>query len=161
MTGKSTGQCVRCAGAAVAAMVAAMAIASTAQAAAKADDAFGVWNNGGARVEVYKCGDDACVKIVNQARNINPKRLDAKNPDSALRKVPVVGLTIMNGAKRQGADAGAGRLYNPDDGKTYTGTITSKSRDQIVMAGCVLSVFCKRLTWNRVKSPTAAVAGPK
>jgi uncharacterized protein (DUF2147 family) len=116
-----------------------------------ADQAFGVWRHpeNGSHVEMSKCGAGLCAKIVSIE---DGQKTDDKNPDPALRGRPIVGLPIMTGAKKTGPESWSGSLYNRADGKTYAGTITVRSPDTLDLAGCVLSVFCKTLTWTRVKT---------
>ena len=115
-----------------------------------ADDAFGTWKHpeNGSHVEMYKCGDALCAKIVKVT---DGQKTDDKNPDAAKRNQPVVGLVIMQGAKRSGAKDWKGALYNRADGGTYAGTISVKSKDQIDLSGCTAVVICKTVTWSRVK----------
>lgn len=119
-----------------------------------ADQAFGIWRHpeNGSHVEMSKCGDRLCAKIVSVE---DDQKTDDKNPDAALRSRPIIGLPIMTGAKKTGPASWSGLLYNRADGKTYAGTITVKSTDTLDLAGCVLSVFCKTLTWTRVKGAGA------
>ena len=116
-----------------------------------ADQAFGVWRHpeNGSHVEMSKCGDKLCAKIVSVE---DSQKVDDKNPDPALRNRPIIGLPIMTDAKKTGPATWTGSLYNRADGKTYAGTITVRSSDTLDLAGCVLSVFCKTLTWTRVKN---------
>lgn len=133
------------------ALAAAGAFAFPAAALAQsADDAFGVWRHpeNGSHVEMYKCGPDLCARIV---KVVDAQKTDDKNPDTAKRSQPVVGLVIMQNAKKTGTASWAGNLYNRADGKTYSGTITVKSKDALDLAGCVAVVICKTLTWTRVK----------
>ena len=120
-----------------------MALAQT------ADDAFGVWKHpeNGSHVEMYKCGDGLCAKIVKVA---DGQKTDDKNPDAGKRGRPIVGLVIMQGAKRSGDKGWSGSLYNRADGGTYAGKITVKSKDQIDLSGCTAVVLCKTVTWSRV-----------
>lgn len=115
-----------------------------------ADDAFGTWQHpeNGSHVEMYKCGQDLCAKIV---KVVDAQKTDDKNPDAAKRSQPVVGLVIMTGAKKTGANSWAGSLYNRADGGTYSGKITVKSKDALDLSGCTAVVLCKTLTWTRVK----------
>ena len=46
---------------------------------------------------------------------------------------------------------GAGTLYNRADGKSYSGTVTVKSKSALDLSGCVAAVFCKTTTFTRVK----------
>jgi uncharacterized protein (DUF2147 family) len=120
----------------------------------KAEDAFGLWQGqGGARMEVYSCGDGACIRIARVGGGLTQqRRLDVKNPDAAKRKEPVLGHIIMQDGKRKGALAWGGRMYNPDDGKTYSSTVKPITRDTLQMAGCVMAVVCQKVTWTRTRA---------
>ena len=128
---------------------AALALAATAY-AQSADDAVGVWENpeNKSHTQFYKCGNGVCGKIV---RVVDGQKTDDKNPDAAKRSRPIEGLVIMQGAKKSGPASWSGSLYNRADGKTYTGTLTVKSRNAVELSGCVAVVFCKTTTFTRVK----------
>lgn len=119
-------------------------------AAQTAEDAFGVWKHpeNGSHVEIYKCGGGLCARI---AKVNDGQKTDDKNPDAAKRNRPIVGLVIMSGAKKSGAASWSGSLYNRTDGKSYSGTITVRSKNALDLSGCTLAVFCKTVTWTRVK----------
>jgi uncharacterized protein (DUF2147 family) len=115
-----------------------------------AEDAIGVWLNpeNQSHTEFYKCGDGVCGKIV---KVVDGQKIDDKNPDPVKRSRAIVGLVIMQGAKKTGPNKWAGQLYNRADGKTYSGTVTVKSKNELDLAGCVAAVFCKTTTFTRVK----------
>ena len=115
---------------------------------AQAADPSGTWltETGTSRVRVSPCGGGFCGTIVSTPG----KGLDAKNPDPALRGRSVVGIQILNAPQRDGAGF-SGSLYNPNDGKTYSGSLKLTGPNTLEVAGCVMSVFCKRQTWTRVK----------
>jgi uncharacterized protein (DUF2147 family) len=119
-------------------------------AAQKAEDALGVWLHpeNGSNVEFYKCGEGVCGRIV---KVVDGQKTDNKNPDPAKRNRPIVGLVIMQGAKKTGDNKWSGDLYNREDGKMYSGTVTIKSRDRLDLSGCVALVLCKTVTWTRVR----------
>lgn len=125
-----------------------------------AEGAFGTWRHpeNGSFVEMYKCGEGLCAKI---AKVDDPKLTDDKNPDEKLRGRPLTGLVIMQDAKKTGPASWAGNLYNRMDGKTYAGTITVKGADALDLKGCVLSVFCKTVTWARVADGAAPAPAAK
>ncbi len=128
---------------------AALALATVAY-AQTAEDAIGVWQNpeNKSHTEFYKCGDGVCGKIV---KVVDGQKTDDKNPDPAKRDRPVVGLVILQGAKKTGPNKWAGQLYNRADGKTYSGTLTVKSKSEVDLSGCVAAIFCKTTTFTRVK----------
>ncbi len=61
----------------------------------------------------------------------------------------MVGTPIVLGMKPDGADKWSGQVYNAEDGKTYSGSLTLASADSIQLKGCVASIFCKIATWTR------------
>lgn len=115
-----------------------------------AEDAFGVWEHpdNKSHVEMYKCGDGLCAKIV---KVVDDQKTDDKNPKAELKKRPIMGLVIMTDAKKSGASQWKGDLYNRADGGTYAGTLTVKSKTAIDLQGCTAAVFCRTVTWTKVK----------
>jgi uncharacterized protein (DUF2147 family) len=114
-----------------------------------AEDAFGVWLNpeNQSNVEFYRCGKGLCAKITKVS---DGQKTDDKNPDVAKRNRAIVGLVIMEGAKKSGANAWSGTLYNRADGKSYSGTVTVKAKNSLDLSGCVALVVCRTTTWTRV-----------
>ena len=133
-----------------AAAFATVLVLGTAAYAQTAEDAFGVWLNpeNGSHTEFYKCGDGVCGKIVKVT---DGQKTDDKNPDAAKKSRPIVGLVTMQGAKKTGDNKWAGTLYNRADGKSYSGTLTVKSKTSVELSGCVAAVFCKTTAFSRVK----------
>ena len=127
----------------------AMWAASGVALAQTAEDAFGVWLNpeNQSNVEFYRCGEGLCAKITKVS---DAQKTDDKNPDAAKRNRPIVGLVIMEGAKRSGANTWSGTLYNRADGKSYSGTVTVKAKNTLDLSGCVALVVCRTTTWTRV-----------
>jgi uncharacterized protein (DUF2147 family) len=115
-----------------------------------AEDAFGTWRHpeNGSLINVYQCGGGLCAKVAKVA---DPSRKDDKNPDPKLRNRPVVGVVIMSGAKKSGPKSWSGRLYNTQDGQTYSGTVTVVSKNTLKLEGCVMGgLICQGPTWTRV-----------
>jgi uncharacterized protein (DUF2147 family) len=126
------------------------ALAAAPAAAQTAEDAFGVWEHpdNGSHIRVAKCNGGLCATIVKVK---DPSRKDVHNPDPAKRDRPVEGITIMSGAEKTGEASWSGKLYNTQDGKTYSGTVTVLSKDQLKLEGCVLGgLVCQGPTWTRV-----------
>lgn len=129
-------------------MICAALSATLACGGARADDLSGLWltETGASRVRVAACGTGYCGTLAS----VPGKALDARNPDPALRSRSVVGVQIFEAPRTDGAGY-AGSLYNPSDGKTYSGTMRLNGPNTLEVSGCVLSVFCKRQIWTRVK----------
>lgn len=118
--------------------------------AAGPDDVIGTWSRPGAAtlVQIHRCGDMLCGKITRLPDN---SQRDVYNADPKLRQrllvgVPMfMGLSLTDGAWR-------GKLYLPEDGKTYKVKIFMPSNDRITVRSCAfMHFFCSAETWTRIK----------
>ena len=83
-------------------------------------------------------------------------RADARNPDRALRARPLVGVEIVRGLRQTAPGVWAdGAVYNPDDGRTYTGEIRLRN-GLLELRGCALRIACQTQTWRRPREVIAA-----
>jgi uncharacterized protein (DUF2147 family) len=76
--------------------------------------------------------------------------VDDKNEDASLRSRPLVGLELLNVKGTDNPWYFEGEVYNPSDGKTYSGAINVLGADAMMLKGCALFVFCKEEQWTRV-----------
>lgn len=84
-------------------------------------------------------------------------RLDFRNPDRASRTRSLIGIEIVSGLHQTSPGVWSdGSVYNPDDGRTYTGTIRLRG-DALELRGCALSVFCETQIWRRPEDVLDAV----
>jgi uncharacterized protein (DUF2147 family) len=119
-----------------------------------ASDPRGTWvtEAGDARVHVTKCGEALCGTIVWLKQPIDPAtgkpQVDDKNPDPALARRPIIGLNLFLNMKPHG-DHWSGRIYNADNGKTYSSDVSVIDDKTLKVAGCVL-FFCGSESWSRV-----------
>ena len=119
---------------------------------------YGVWmpEDKASMVEIYDCGEAKCGRVVwmKDGNDENGEALtDIYNPDPDLRSVPVLGLEIMSEIKPT-EDEGVwrGRVYNPQDGRTYDFWLTAESESQIIIEGCGLyNLVCQKHTWDRAE----------
>lgn len=115
----------------------------------------GVWSmeNGKVTVKVSDCGNNLCARIVGLKEPISKidgkPKVDRENPDPSLRKRPLMGLSILIGMKPAGQGLWKGAIYNPDDGKTYSATVSHQG-DAIKVKGCVAAVLCKTNTFVKI-----------
>lgn len=126
--------------------------------AAGADAVLGTWltENKKAHVKVYEKGNEYFGKIV-WLKNPNnddgtPKR-DTKNPDPKLRSRTVLGLNILRGLEYNGNKQWTGgKIYDPNNGKTYSCKMTLASPDTLNIRGFVgISLLGRTSHWTRVK----------
>lgn len=84
-------------------------------------------------------------------------RTDRHNPDRALRSRSLVGIEILRGLRETSPGVwNEGSVYNPDDGRTYTGTIRLRN-GALELRGCALNLFCQTQTWRRPDDVIEAV----
>ncbi len=83
-------------------------------------------------------------------------RVDRRNPDPALRSRPLVGVEIVGGLRETSPGVWTGgRLYNPDDGRTYTGSARLRG-GLLELKGCAFNMVCRSQTWRRPQDVLAA-----
>lgn len=121
-----------------------------------AADPSGLWltEDGEAKVQIYNCGQALCGKLAwlkdpNDPQTKMPK-LDKFNKDASKKSRPVMGLDIISEMKPSGRrDQWSGALYNPEDGNTFSGTLTMQNMLNLKLEGCVLALFCRSEIWKR------------
>ena len=70
----------------------------------------GVWNTGseGGKVQIYRCGDAYCGRIVDAARlRANPDQRDERNSDPRLRNRKLKGLVVYAHGTQDSRDQSA------------------------------------------------------
>jgi len=124
---------------------------------ASAGDARGTWltQDGKAKIGIVNCGGALCGKIVALTEPNDPAtgkpKTDVNNADAAKRTRPMLGIPIVIDMKPGGtADKWSGQVYNAEDGKTYSGSITLVNATTLNLQGCALGgLICKTQTWTR------------
>ena len=121
-----------------------LALAGTSSALAEPrPDVLGEWWTPGfnARVRIEVCGDAAvCGRIV---------WLWDDKPQGIADKTPLVGKPVIEQMQRsEPGHWSGGRLYNPEDGRVYKGSLQLRSASTLVVSGCVLFV-CQTQFWRR------------
>jgi uncharacterized protein (DUF2147 family) len=125
---------------------------------ALATDPQGVWltEDRDAALTITKCDGQLCGQIIwleSATDRSGSPRLDKENPDPAKRTQPICGLVVISGLKPSGQDTWDGRVYNPQDGKTYRGNITVLSNTTLKLRAYIgLPIFGKSQIWTRVQS---------
>lgn len=116
-------------------------------------DATGTWRTPrGAQIALAPCGASLCGRIVSlQPLPGNPRQLDVRNSDAKLRTRPLKGLTMLSGFTGGPPRWTGGKVYNPEDGRTYSGRIELVDANTLKLTGCALAVFCRSQSWTRVR----------
>ncbi len=103
-------------------------------------------------VEIKACGSSVCGFLMSSDDiRKNPAMTDSKNGEASLRSRPLKGLQILQGFTGSGGSWSNGKIYNPDDGKTYSSTLTLKGDNTLEVRGCVFVPLCQTQTWTRLK----------
>jgi uncharacterized protein (DUF2147 family) len=114
----------------------------------------GIWltQAGDAKVRVSRCGGGICGVVVWLKDPIDPAtgkpQVDDKNPNQALTRRPIIGLTLFSGMRPVGPNKWSGRIYNADDGKTYASSISVAGPSTLRVEGCV-GALCGGEDWAR------------
>jgi uncharacterized protein (DUF2147 family) len=155
------------------AFAAAMGIATAAllapgsQSFAASADPTGYWMKPDAeresKIQVFKCGTakkNLCARIAwlkepNDSKG-NPLH-DIRNENPSMRGRSIVGLAIFTGLTPSAPSTWTGKIYNPEDGHTYSATLTVLSRKQILLRGCKAWLLCGEKQWLRTSAPPAEV----
>jgi uncharacterized protein (DUF2147 family) len=126
---------------------------------------IGTWltERGGAKIEIANCGSKLCGSIVWLKAPLDAQgrpKLDSRNPDESLRSRNMIGLPLLSDFVRSGDGSNVwqdGRIYDPDDGKTYKCTLTLVDDHTLNVHGYVgISLFGKTQTWTRAEATGTA-----
>jgi uncharacterized protein (DUF2147 family) len=152
----------------VCALLAALIFSTTPLAlpASEEDAVVGLWNTAerDARIEIFKCGNEYCGRISELRDPVYPPNdreglaglpvMDRHNPNPALRNRPLLGLTFMRGFRYGGHGTwDSGRIYNAEDGKTYSARISLADANHLKLRGYWgVSLLGRTETWVRSTS---------
>lgn len=127
--------------AALAALLAAPALSAKAP-----ERSFGVWSNpqNSVHIRAEPCGKRMCGVVVWA----NEKA----QADAARGGTPrLVGTTLFRDFTRTGPGAWRGRVFVPDIGKTFSGTIRAIDETHLEGKGCLVGrIGCRSQVWTRI-----------
>lgn len=129
-----------------------------------ADAIVGLWatEDEEAHVEIVRDGEEYSGEIVWLSEPIYPpddergmggrKKVDRNNPDESLHDRPIIGLEIMDGFTYDGDGLWrGGRIYDPDNGKTYRCKLTLQDDGSLHVRGYIgFSLLGRTSTWTPV-----------
>ena len=134
----------------VAAMMAALPLEAG---LAQAGKPTGIWSMGKVTVKVRDCGGGLCGAIVGLKEPISKidgkPKADCKNPDYSKRMRPLIGLAVLIGMNPVSTGEWQGAIYNPNDGNTYSASITVVG-DTLKVEGCGGGILCKTTNFARI-----------
>jgi uncharacterized protein (DUF2147 family) len=122
-------------------------VAPSSAAAPRASGWEGIWRNqaDSVRIRVARCGGGLCGTVVQASAK-------AQADAAAGGTDRLVGTQLFEDFRREDDGMWYGRVYVPDIGQSFDGTIEQVDRDTIVGTGCLFAGFgCKSQTWKRVR----------
>ncbi len=136
-------------------LVIAIALVPTASFAQAPDtlDVYGVWrtlpNDG--LVRVSDCGDGTpCGTIIRVDPEAGLGEFDTENPDPALRRRTIVGLTLLSDFRRGRDSWRSGRIYDPQSGRSYRSFLKKLPDGRLQVQGC-FGPFCQTQRWEPIR----------
>jgi uncharacterized protein (DUF2147 family) len=96
---------------------------------------YGVWLRGGhegEKLEFYDCDGQLCAKETEVPQDGSPATV------------------ILRHAAKIAPNQWKGPLFDPENGKLYSGTITLDKPNQLTLKGCLIAFLCQSETWTRV-----------
>lgn len=118
----------------------------------------GLWatEGGKSHIKIAPCGINFCGSIVWLAEPLDEDgkiKYDVNNPKKELRNRSIIGLPLLT-AFVESSEVNVwegGDIYNPEDGKTYSCTLTLLDSKTLKVRGYVgLPLFGKTQIWQRV-----------
>jgi uncharacterized protein (DUF2147 family) len=118
-------------------------------------DPKGLWlAQDGAHVRVGSCGNALCATIARPKSPTDPQTgrpwTDKNNPNPALRNRSLVGVAVLYGLVPDGPGRWSGRLYNVDNGNSYSGRLLELDPRTVRVEGCVIGL-CGGQNMRRIK----------
>ncbi|WBO22986.1 DUF2147 domain-containing protein [Sphingomonas abietis] len=118
------------------------------------DSVIGTWHSPTKNgvIAIQHCGSSICGTLENgDDIRAHPDAKDVNNKDAAQRGRTLKGLTMLSGFAKDGDVWTGGKVYNPNDGGTYSGKITPVDADTLKLRGCIIWPACKTETWTRIR----------
>jgi uncharacterized protein (DUF2147 family) len=124
---------------------------------AQADKIEGLWYNDikSAKIQITKESNGKfygkVVWLKEPLKNGKPK-VDELNADEKLRTRPRLGLQVLTDFIKDGDNKYTdGKIYDPNNGKTYSCNITYKGKTLAIRGYIGISLFGRTTTWTRVE----------
>ena len=145
--------------------VVALALCAGAAQAGAGDRVLGLWltEKSDAQVRIERVGDRYQGAIVWLREPLYPAdddqgmagrtKVDRENPDAAKRSRPIVGLRIVEGFRFHDGEWRDGRIYDPENGKTYKCRMWFDGETLRLRGYIGISLLGRSTSWTRVAAP--------
>jgi uncharacterized protein (DUF2147 family) len=107
----------------------------------------GIWRNpkNSVHVRIQPCGANVCGTVVWANARALQKAREGGTPN-------LVGTQLFREFRADGAGAWAGRVFVPDRGRTFSGTLRLADANHVIARGCLVGrLLCRAQTWTRVR----------
>lgn len=85
--------------------------------------------------------------------------LDDENPDPAKRTRPTLGMPIIMGFVPVKPNRWEGEIYNSENGKMYSASVSMADDNTLNLEGCLFTNFmCQTQKWTRIAGPPPGAA---
>ncbi|SHG18864.1 Uncharacterized conserved protein, DUF2147 family [Flavobacterium micromati] len=102
-------------------------------------------------VEIYERSGKVYGKIID-ILDVNKKKSLCTNCTGDDKNKPVLGLVIIKGLKKDGAEYNSGKILDPITGKEYKCFLALEGNEKLKVRGYIgISLFGRTQTWQRVK----------
>ncbi|MGB1017631.1 MAG: DUF2147 domain-containing protein [Chitinophagales bacterium] len=123
------------------------------------DEIVGTWFNTAkdGKVEIYKSGEKFFGQIVwlkePLDENTGKPKTDLNNPNDANHQDAIIGLKVLKNFEYKGNGVWEnGKIYDPENGKTYSCKMTLKDNNQLDVRGYIgFSLLGRTENWTRAK----------
>jgi uncharacterized protein (DUF2147 family) len=103
-------------------------------------------------VEIYEQSGKIYGKVVDILEQENKKRV-CENCSGDDKNKPILGMIIIKGLSKEGAEYTNGKILDPKNGKLYKCYITLETKDKLKVRGYIgISLFGRTQYWYRVKN---------
>jgi len=130
-----------------------LALFAGASAAEEAPNITGHWltEDRTAIIAIAPCGNALCGSIARVLVNKpGQPTTDINNPNPALRKRPFIGLRLISGMRAGPKRWEGGRIYDPNNGKSYKSYLELNRDGSLKVAGCI-AFICRSQRWTRAR----------
>jgi uncharacterized protein (DUF2147 family) len=119
----------------------------------------GEWlvNDRVARIKIVDCSGHLWGVVAWEARSGGT---DIRNPDPQLRSRPTLGMPILLNMTPTKPNRWEGQVYNSQNGKTYSASITLSDANTLRIQGCVFGFLCGGENWTRFETSDTVGRAP-
>ena len=121
-----------------------LAMLSAPAAATAGSPLEGRWRNGKMEIEIDRCGQALCGKVVKASAKAQAKAQNGSGTD-------LIGARLIDNIRPAGDGRYKARVFLADRNMHATGTIRQLGANQLAVRGCALIVICRSATWDRVR----------